>query len=153
MAKKKKKNALVFFQIEETGQFGGRNRMVIRKTHTHYINLLTITWCVCKLKKNRNGRDCLYLSVFLWSSSFWDWHMSAWKVNKSWEKGGGTYVLSAFKLSKQGLLKAKFVLQQWSTAGLIVRFSFTPHNSPRTKSACTNKSCNSDMILKLGWNF
>lgn len=57
--------------------------------------------------------------------------------------------MSASRRPKQCLLKAKSALQQWSTAGLIVRFSLTPHNSPRTNSAYTDEKCNADMILKL----
>lgn len=35
----------------------------------------------------------------------------------------------------------------------MVRFSFTPHISPRTKSTCTNESWNLDMTFKLKWSF
>lgn len=57
--------------------------------------------------------------------------------------------MSASRRPKQCLLKAKSALQQWSTAGLIVRFSLTPHKSPRTNSAYTDEKCNADMISKL----
>lgn len=98
-----------------------------------------------------SGRECYYLSFFLWSSSLCAWHKSVWNMKKPWEADGGTYVLSASRASKQGLLKAKLVLQQWSTAGLMVRFPVTPHISPITKSTCTNESWNSARTLKLEW--